>query len=154
MIFSRFLCELWKGAEMDLVVRVGDGHLLNQLADVVNEERVILQAHRNVPVIHLVEAVEDLLRHIGVDRGVRLPRDSHLGEDHWHNVLTKVVHTLLVRETGEDVYIRQVVLLLLDSLIELSDFLLGRRLDNHLLLESRELLDRGNSSLLDNRGRR
>ena len=127
---------------MDLAVRVRDRHLLNQLAHHINEESVILQAHRNVPVIHLVEAVEDLLRHIGVDRGVRLPRDSHLGEDDGHDVLAKVEHTLLVRETSEDVDIRLVILVLLDCLIQLRDFLLGRRLDNHLLLEGRELLHR------------
>ena len=125
---------------MDLAVRVRDRHLLNQLADHINEEGVILQAHRNVPVVHLVEAVEDLLRHIGVDRGVRLPRDSHLGEDDGHDVLTKVEHTLLVRETSEDANIRLVILVLLDCLIRHRDFLLGQRLEDHLLLESREVL--------------
>ncbi len=133
-----------KGSQVDLEeVWVRDGRLVNQLTDVVDEEGVILEARGDVVLVELVQAEEDLLRHVHVDRHVGVPSDIDLGLDERHELLTKEVHAVLVGQLLENVVIRQLPKLLLDALVKLCDFLLSRWLDNNFLREGRKLILRG-----------
>ena len=124
---------------MDLEVRVGHGRLGDELADVVDEDRVVFEAHRNVVLVELVQAEEDLLRHVHVDRHIGLPSDLDLGLDERHELLTKEVHAFLVRQLREDIAIRLIPQVDLNGLIELGDLLLSRRIDHNLLRKFGEL---------------
>lgn len=125
------------------VVLIGKRHLLEELANILDQHGLILDAHHDVLVLHLGEPVEHLLLHVLEHWVVRIPRNLHLGVDDRHEVVPKEAGELLGGEVCREHKRRLVLQVKLDCLVRIENLLLGER----LLLEHRKLLRLGSRRL-------
>ena len=126
------------------VVLIGKRHLLEELANILDQHGLILDAHHDVLVLHLGEPVEHLLLHVLEHWVVRIPRNLHLGVDDRHEVVPKEARELLGGEVCREDKRRLVLQVKLDCLVRIENLLLGERL---LLDEHRKLLRLGSRRL-------
>ncbi len=106
-----------------------DGLGANELANVLDQHGLVLDAHHDVLEVHLGETIEDLFGEVSGDGDTCIPGHLQLAEDDGHEVVTKEPR-VLVRVESHDILVRgQLLLRHIDTHVHLEYLLLGRRLD-------------------------